>query len=131
MSEEAQPEAVEVTLVTMAFETDDPDRLLRLLANYVVVSRTHAGCRNIDLCASVTTPRRFVVIEKWQSPQAQRAHFDSDAMVDLARACQGLLSGPPAIDLLTGLSAHDHRLHKMRLLGFLHGVQRRIGTRVL
>ena len=97
----------EVTIVTMAFDATDPDRLLRLLAKYVVVSRGHPGCRNVDLCASLTTPGRIVIVQKWASPAHQRAHFDSPAMVEMASGCRGLLVSPPTIDLLTGLSAHD------------------------
>ncbi len=98
---------VEVTVVTMVFDATDLDALLAVLAKYVVVSRGHDGCRNIDLCSSATRPERVVVIQKWASPEAQAAHFDSPEMVEMARACTGLLSGPPAIDLLQGISAHD------------------------
>ena len=78
-----------------------------VLAHYVVVSRTSPGCRNIDLCGSVTAPGRYLVIEKWDSPASQRAHFDSPDMVEMARACNGLLTKPPQIDLLEAISAHD------------------------
>lgn len=98
---------VELTIVTMVFEVADPERLQSVLAKYVVVSRGHPGCRNIDLCVSATTPGRFVIIEKWESPAAQRTHFDSEAMVEMAKACNGLLAKPPLIDLLEGISAHD------------------------
>jgi quinol monooxygenase YgiN len=97
----------EVTLVTMAFDSADPDRLLPVLANYVVVSRGQLGCRNMDLCASLTVPGRIVVVQKWASLAAQRAHFDSPAMVEMAESCRPLLRSAPAIDLLAGLSAHD------------------------
>jgi quinol monooxygenase YgiN len=100
-------EDVELAIVTMAFDAADPARLQPVLAKYVVVSRGHPGCRNIDLCLSVTKPERFVVIQKWESLDAQRAHFDSAEMVEMAAACRGLLQAPPAIDLLTGISAHD------------------------
>ena len=100
---------IELTIVTMDFRAADPDRLLSVLAKYVVVSRGEDGCRNIDLCSSVTTPGRFTVIEKWASPAHQRAHFDSPHMVEMAEACNGLLAGPPDIDLLEGISAHDLR----------------------
>ena len=96
-----------VTLVTLAFEASDPGRLVAALARYVVLSRAHEGCRNIDLCHSATNPERFVIIEKWASPTAQRAHLDSPEFVSLAQACDGLLSKPPDIDLLDGVSAHD------------------------
>ena len=98
---------VELTIVTMVFEAAQPEALQSVLAKYVVLSRGHPGCRNIDLCASATSPGRFVIIEKWESPEAQRAHFDSQEMVEMAKACDGLLTEPPQIDLLEGISAHD------------------------
>jgi quinol monooxygenase YgiN len=98
---------VALTVVTMVFQASDADRLLGVLAKYVVVSRGAPGCRNIDLCASATRERRYLVIEKWDSPEAQRAHFDSPEMVEMAEACKGLLTAPPDIDLLDGISAHD------------------------
>ena len=104
---ETKPDEVEVTIVTLVFDSAQPDRLLPILSKYVVVSRGHPGCRNIDLTASATVAGRFVVIEKWASAAAQQAHFDSPDMVEMAEACTGLLSGPPRIDLLFGISAHD------------------------
>lgn len=95
------------TLVTMQFEALDTERLVGALARYVVVSRAHPGCRNIDLCQSAIDPRRFVVIEKWATPAEQRAHLDSDEFRELAAACEGLVRDKPAVDLLDGLSAHD------------------------
>ena len=98
---------VELTVVTMVFDAADPERLLSVLSKYVVLSRQQAGCRNIDLCGSVTQPGRFLVIEKWDSPDAQRTHFDSPEMVEMAESCRGVLTSPPQIDLFEGLSAHD------------------------
>ena len=100
---------IELTIVTMVFDAADPATLLSVLSKYVVVARMEEGCRNIDLCASVTAPGRYAIIEKWDSPTVQRAHFDGEAMVEMARSCAGLLSGPPSIDLLEGISAHDLR----------------------
>ena len=54
-----------------------------------------------------THPGRLLVIQKWESPEAQRAHFDSADMVEMAEACRGLLAEPPDIDLLEAISAHD------------------------
>jgi len=100
---------VELTIVTMQFDASDPDRLQSVLAKYTVLTRMDPGCRNIDLCASVTTPGRFVIVQKWDNPDAQQQHFDSDVMVDMATACRGLLTRPPDIDLLESISAHDLR----------------------
>jgi quinol monooxygenase YgiN len=102
-----RPEDVEVTIVTLVFETTDPERLLPILSKYVVVGRGHPGCRNIDLTASATVAGRFVIIEKWESAESQQTHFDSPDMVEMAEACTGLLTSPPRIDLLFGISAHD------------------------
>lgn len=96
-----------MVLVTMTFDAADPDRVLAILAKYVVLSRGHPGCRNIDLAASATRPGRLVVHQKWESTSAQRAHFDSSEMVEMAEACRGLLTTRPDIDLLEPISAHD------------------------
>ena len=98
---------VDLTIVTLQFDAADPEALVAVLANYVVMSRGQPGCRNIDLAASATHAGRFVIIEKWASPADQQRHFDSAEMVDMARACTGLLAAPPTIDLLLAVSAHD------------------------
>jgi quinol monooxygenase YgiN len=100
-------EEVDLVMVTMSFDAVDPERLQSVLARYVVLSRGHQGCRNIDLALSSTHPNRFVVVQKWERPEDQRAHFDSDDMVAMAQGCQGLLAGPPVVDLLDPISAHD------------------------
>jgi quinol monooxygenase YgiN len=98
---------LELTLVTMQFDAHDGDQLQAVLAKYVVLARGHPGCRNIDLCRSAIVPERFVIVEKWESPEAQQAHFDSPDMVEMAEACGALLERPPDIDLLESISAHD------------------------
>ncbi len=98
---------VELTMVTLTFDATDASRLQSVLARYVVVSRGHPGCRNIDFAMSATTPDRFVIVQKWESPEAQRAHFDSPDMVEMAGSCVGILAAPPQIDLLEPISAHD------------------------
>jgi len=93
-------------VITMTWERVS-DELLAHLARYVVISRGEPGCRNIDLCASVIAPGRVVIIEKWAGEEAQRAHMDGQAMVDLATGARDLGAARPAIDLLEGISAHD------------------------
>ena len=98
---------VEIAVLTMTFAASDPDGLLANLAKYVVLTRQVDGCRNVDLCGSVTHPNKFVVIQKWGSDEHARAHFDSKLMIEMADACRGLLTSAPEIDLLQGISAHD------------------------
>ena len=106
---DANADEVDLTMVTMAFDAVDPGQLQAVLARYVVLSRGHPGCRNIDLAMSSTTPNRFVIVQKWERPEDQQAHFDSADMVTMAEGCVGLLAGPPAIDLLDAISVHDLR----------------------
>ena len=103
----ADETSVEIALVTMVFDASDPDALLTNLSKYVVLARGEVGCRNIDLCVSFAVSTRFVIIEKWESAELARAHFDSTLMVEMAESCDGILRAPPEIDLLEGLSAHD------------------------
>jgi len=100
---DTEPETV---IVTMGWsEVGDP--LLAELVRYVVMTRGEPGCRNVDLCASVTTPARVVIVEKWATFAAQRAHFDGTALLTLARAAETMGAARPEIELLQGLSAHD------------------------
>lgn len=96
-----------VTLTLEAADEPSAERLLGVLAKYVVLSRGHEGCRNVDLVASVTTPGRYLLVQKWDSPPSQQAHFNSSDMVEMAEACRGLLASPPEVDLWDGMSAHD------------------------
>jgi quinol monooxygenase YgiN len=104
---EAASDEVDLTMVTMTFDALDPGRLQSVLARYVVLSRGHPGCRNIDLAMSSTQPNRFVIVQKWERPEDQQAHFDSADMVTMAEGCVGLLASAPAIDLLDAISVHD------------------------
>src|SRR5438067_13312144 len=81
--------------------------LASVLAHYVVVSRTSPGCRNIDLVASLTAPGRFLVYEKWETADHQRAHLTSVVTEDMAAAAVPLLAGPPDLGLFEAISAHD------------------------
>lgn len=78
-----------------------------ILARYVVVTRGEAGCRNVDLVASLLRPGRFLVYEKWESPEAQAAHMAGASMTEMAGAASTLLSGPPDLGLFAAVSAHD------------------------
>ena len=102
---------IELAVVTMTFDAVPNDAanasLLSILAKYIVMTRMEDGCRNIDLCSSVTTPHRHLVIQKWESSRHQRDHFDSPLMVDMATSCGGLLASAPDIDLWDATSAHD------------------------
>ena len=100
---------LDVALLTAAFDARPgaEEALLATLARYVVLTRHEPACRNVDLIASCTHGRRFVVIEKWDSADAIRAHLDSSLMTDMATAAVPCLAAKPEIDLYDTISAHD------------------------
>jgi quinol monooxygenase YgiN len=100
---------VDLTIVTMRFDATNDAALLAVLSKYIVLTRMQDGCRNVDLCSSVTVPGRHLVVQKWETPAHQRRHFDSETMIDMARSCEGLLADAPDIDLWDATSAHDLR----------------------
>lgn len=100
---------VDLAVVAGTFEAipGREEELAAVLARYVVLSRGHAGCRNIDLVASLTEPGRFLVYEKWESLDDQRAHMESYDMSEMAAAALPLLARAPDLGLFAGVSAHD------------------------
>jgi quinol monooxygenase YgiN len=100
---------VEIAVLTAAFTArpDHESELAAVLARYVVLTRGEEACRNVDLLTSATQSGRFLVIEKWESADAARAHLDTPLMIDMAAAAVPLLAEKPTIDLLDAISAHD------------------------
>jgi quinol monooxygenase YgiN len=103
------PEDVELAMVVGRFEarTGREGELAAALARYVVLSRRRPACRNVDLVASVVHAGRIIVVEKWDSADAARAHLDDPETVAMAEAVSPLLTSPPELDLLDSISAHD------------------------
>ena len=100
---------VEIAVLTATFDAapGGEEALLSALSRYVVMTRREPACRNVDLVASVTQGGRFLVIEKWDSPEAVQAHLDSRLMTDMAREVLPSLAQQPALDLFDSISAHD------------------------
>lgn len=104
-----EPAPVELAIVSGVFQARPgaEAQVVAALARYVVMSRMQDGCRNIDLVASLTTPGKFLVYEKWESHEHQRAHMDSAVAVEMAETVTPLLPHPPDLDLHEPISAHD------------------------
>src|SRR5258705_6775456 len=108
MSEPADGTNVSLAIVAGVFDARPGAEaaLGAVLARYVVMSRTSSGCRNIDLVASLTTPGRFLVYEKWETTDHQREHLTGAVTEELAAAALPLLAGPPDLGLFEAISAH-------------------------
>ncbi len=100
---------VEIAVLTAVFDArpGSEDVLLGALSRYVVLTRQEASCRNVDLVASVTHDGRFLVIEKWDSAAAVRAHLDSPLMTEMAQTAVGAVASKPEIDLYDSVSSYD------------------------
>ncbi len=100
---------VEIAVLTCTFDARPgaEESLLATLSRYVVLTRQEPGCRNVDLVASVTVGGRFLVVEKWQTPEAVQAHLDSALMIEMARAAMPAVAAKPAVDLYEAISAYD------------------------
>jgi len=100
---------VEMVVLTAAFDArpDHEGELAAVLARYVVLTRGEAACRNVDLLTSATQSGQFMLIEKWDSAETDRAHLDTPLMTDMAAAAVPLLATKPRIDLYDTISAHD------------------------
>jgi quinol monooxygenase YgiN len=78
-----------------------------LLARWVVLTRGHRGCRNVDLLASTAQPGRYRIVEKWEDAGAMQAHLDSPDTAQLAQEMLPLLARAPELELYDAVSAHD------------------------
>lgn len=104
-------EALDLVVVAGSFRAASgrEEDLASALARYVVLSRTEAGCRNVDLVASVTVPGRFMVWEKWESHEHQQRHLEGATTRRLAGEIRGLVAEEPELDLFDAVSVHDLR----------------------
>jgi quinol monooxygenase YgiN len=100
---------VELTVVAGTFvaRSGKEAELAAVLARYVVLTRSVTGCRNVDLVRSASEPGRYLMVEKWDDPQAQRDHLNGEIMVTMATEATSLLAGPPDLDLYDAISAYD------------------------
>ncbi len=98
---------VSIAVVTLQFDASNLGGLVAVLSKYVVMTRMHPGCRNVDLLLSAIQDNRVLVIQKWDSVEAQRVHFDSALMVEMAKTCKNLLTKAPEIELFDSMSSHD------------------------
>jgi len=106
---DADAAPLEIAVLTCTFDARPgaEEALLGALSRYVVLTRHEPACRNVDLVASVTVAGRFLVIEKWETPEAVQAHLDSPLMTEMARAAMQAVAAKPTVDLYEAISAYD------------------------
>jgi len=63
-----------LNVLLLAKDAADAPRLRDLLAQAMRSSRTEPGCLRFDVYHSEAEPRRFVLVEHWESPEALERH---------------------------------------------------------
>jgi len=84
--------------------TGRPDTIGELVTaslEHVVRSRREPGCISHSVQRDAENPLRLVFIERWESPDAVRAHFAEPASGEFVRAAAALSDSPPSLEMFT------------------------------
>jgi quinol monooxygenase YgiN len=96
-----------VSVVVVATITPKPDQVEAVReAILAAVPKVHAepGC---ELYALHEGRGHFVMVERWASPEALKAHGTAEALTTLGGQLEGLLDGPLDVRRLTAVPAGD------------------------
>jgi quinol monooxygenase YgiN len=96
-----------VSVVVVATITPKPDHVDAVRdAILAAVPKVHAepGC---ELYAVHQGRGEFVMVERWESPEALKVHGTAEALTTLGGQLQGLLDGPLDVRRLTAVPAGE------------------------
>lgn len=89
-----------MTIVVTALvpvQPDKADQALEILETAITATHGEAGCISYALHRDVEDPARFVIVEKWASPEALAEHADTPHLKQLFTDLGPLLTAPPTI----------------------------------
>jgi quinol monooxygenase YgiN len=96
-----------VSVVVVATITPQPDQVEAVReAILAAVPKVHAepGC---ELYAVHEGAGEFVMVERWESPEALKVHGSAEALTTLGGQLAGKLQGAPEVRRLTAVPAGD------------------------
>ena len=70
---------ITLTVLLMVRDVADVPKVRDLLGRQMRGSRTEPGCLKFEVYHSQAEPRRFVLVEHWESPEALDAHRLAEA----------------------------------------------------
>lgn len=76
------------------------DEVVAILAGQLETTRAEAGCLRYDLHRDRRDPETLVMLERWASKEALRAHGETAHFVEASRRLSGLLASAPAVRVL-------------------------------
>ncbi|WP_431958352.1 putative quinol monooxygenase [Nocardia lijiangensis] len=103
----AEPCVVVATMVAKPGQEELVETTLRAAAPAV---HAEPGCLLYALHRKAGEPGRFVMIEKWASKEALRAHGQGAALREVGAALGEALAGPPEVSVFEPLPAGDPEL---------------------
>ncbi|MGW4093437.1 putative quinol monooxygenase [Nocardia sp. NPDC004750] len=103
----AEPCVVVATMIAKPGQEELVERTLRTAAPAV---HSEPGCLLYALHRRIGEPGRFVMIEKWASKEALRAHGQSAVLREVNAALSDALSGPAEVLVFDALPAGDPEL---------------------
>lgn len=66
------------------------DDAIEAARNVMAATREEEGCLEYTIAADLDDPARFVIVERWASPDALEAHFATPHMAEFQAAMGGL-----------------------------------------
>jgi quinol monooxygenase YgiN len=76
---------------------EEVDAALPILETAITATHGEAGCISYALHRDVDDPARFVIVEKWASPEALAEHAETPHLKQLFTDLGPLLAAPPTI----------------------------------
>jgi quinol monooxygenase YgiN len=93
-----------VVVATITPRPDAVDAVRAALLDAVPAVHAEPGC---ELYALHEADGVFVMVERWESPEALRAHGKAEALTTLGAALADKLAAPPEVRRLTAVPAGD------------------------
>jgi quinol monooxygenase YgiN len=86
-----------VVTALLQVRPDQVDSALPVLETAIAATHGEAGCIAYTLHRDLDDPTRFVIVEKWASPEALAEHAETPHLKQLFTDLGPLLAAPPTI----------------------------------
>lgn len=92
-------EALEV-VATIAVQPGRADRVVEIVTDHLKTIRAEDGCLRYDLYRVHRDPDTLVMVERWASKDALKAHGSADHFHEMSASLAPELAGPPVVRVL-------------------------------
>ncbi len=93
-----------VVVATIVPKPEHRDEVVAAFRDAIAQVHSEEGC---ELYALHDAPDRLIIVEKWSSPEAFRAHSKSPALSALNPKLAGKVAGPPEVIVTQPVAAGD------------------------